>query len=492
MKKFAVKGLLLVHRYFGFTLSLLFVIWFLSGFVMMYTKYPYLKTDKKLENSPIIQLTKSCITPDVAFSNLNSKDTLASVTISTLLGKPVYRFAMTNGDIKTVYANDGIVLKPIDSSTAKTIANYFLKKEIAITALETIAELDQWTPRNSFKPHLPMYKLTLNDADKNIIYISSATGEVVQMLDRKERFWAWLGPIPHWIYYRDLIVNRPVWRQVIIWTSSLGVILSISGIILGFIRVKKKKKKTLFNFSPYKKRWFKWHHYSGFIFGLFVFTWILSGLLSMNPWKWSPETDLSEDEMKNWTGGAINLNHFTVAPQNVLEKTQLEGVKEIQLFQFQNNPYYLVYQDKNTSEIIDASDVSKTAQNSFSKAEIITAVQQLNPVISISEISVLNDYDSYYYSKDKEKPLPVIQIKLNDSEKTWFYVNPKTASVFYKYQNTSRLERWLYNGLHSWDFPFLIYKRPLWDILMIVFLTGGLVLSFTGLMLTWKWLKRKI
>ncbi len=44
----------------------------------------------------------------------------------------------------------------------------------------------------------------------------------------------------------------------------------------------------------------------------------------------------------------------------------------------------------------------------------------------------------------------------------------------------SRIERWLYNGLHSLDFEFWYSKRPLWDIGMIVLCLGGLATSALG------------
>jgi hypothetical protein len=45
----------------------------------------------------------------------------------------------------------------------------------------------------------------------------------------------------------------------------------------------------------------------------------------------------------------------------------------------------------------------------------------------------------------------------------------------------SRVERWLYNGLHSLDFPGFYDRRPLWDIGMILLLLGGLASSSIGL-----------
>jgi hypothetical protein len=54
----------------------------------------------------------------------------------------------------------------------------------------------------------------------------------------------------------------------------------------------------------------------------------------------------------------------------------------------------------------------------------------------------------------------------------------------------SRLRRWLYQGFHSLDFPFLYFHRPLWDIVVIVLSIGGTVLSFTTMLPAWRRLKR--
>lgn len=53
-----------------------------------------------------------------------------------------------------------------------------------------------------------------------------------------------------------------------------------------------------------------------------------------------------------------------------------------------------------------------------------------------------------------------------------------------------RWNRWLYHGLHSLDFPFLYNRRPLWDIVLIVLSAGGLVLSATTLVPSWRRLAR--
>jgi hypothetical protein len=55
-----------------------------------------------------------------------------------------------------------------------------------------------------------------------------------------------------------------------------------------------------------------------------------------------------------------------------------------------------------------------------------------------------------------------------------------------------RWNRWLYHGLHNLDFPIWYYRRPLWDIGMILLSVGGLVLSATTLLPSWRRLVRHV
>jgi hypothetical protein len=96
---------------------------------------------------------------------------------------------------------------------------------------------------------------------------------------------------------------------------------------------------------------------------------------------------------------------------------------------------------------------------------------------------MLTEYDSYYYSRQGLKPLPVLRVKFADPGETWFYIDPSNSTMLSQVTRLSRVERWLYNGLHSFDFPIFYDMRPAWDIVMIVLLLGGLLSSSIGLML---------
>ena len=60
-----------------------------------------------------------------------------------------------------------------------------------------------------------------------------------------------------------------------------------------------------------------------------------------------------------------------------------------------------------------------------------------------------------------------------------FYFDLRNGAIGESYGPAERWDRWLYNGLHSLDFPLLYRTRPIWDLLVIAFMLGGIALSAT-------------
>jgi hypothetical protein len=108
------------------------------------------------------------------------------------------------------------------------------------------------------------------------------------------------------------------------------------------------------------------------------------------------------------------------------------------------------------------------------------------------ETSVLTQYDRYYLDRTRQRPLPVIVAQLTDGDRTRYYIDPKTARVVGSYDAGDWVNRWLYNGLHSLNFPWLYNYRPLWDIVVITLMLGGTALCVTSLVLAWRVLGRKL
>src|SRR5690606_13722577 len=53
-----------------------------------------------------------------------------------------------------------------------------------------------------------------------------------------------------------------------------------------------------------------------------------------------------------------------------------------------------------------------------------------------------------------------------------------------------RGSRWLFSALHSFDLPLLLKYRPLRDALMIILSIAVLIVSVSGIVVGWRYLRR--
>jgi hypothetical protein len=106
---------------------------------------------------------------------------------------------------------------------------------------------------------------------------------------------------------------------------------------------------------------------------------------------------------------------------------------------------------------------------------------------------ILKEWDPYYFAKPgtrfRMRPLPVVRVSFDDPQRHSYYIDPASARIVLRHETSSRWNRWLYHGLHSFSLPALYQNRPLWDVLMLVLLAGGLALSLTSIVLTVRKLK---
>ena len=74
----------------------------------------------------------------------------------------------------------------------------------------------------------------------------------------------------------------------------------MSGLVLGIWRYSNKPshiQNGIASRTPYTG-WWKWHHYAGLIFGAVMFTWVLSGLVSMSVFPSVTESFYTADQIK--------------------------------------------------------------------------------------------------------------------------------------------------------------------------------------------------
>jgi hypothetical protein len=230
----------------------------------------------------------------------------------------------------------------------------------------------------------------------------------------------------------------------------------------------------------------RWHYVTGLFFGVFTLTWLFSGWLSIDPdpvRRWFARGGLGAGMSQALEGGVLDPRLFPAVPATAWDE-MLGGrkAKEVQFTRIQGAPYYVVFGVEEKPLLVEASTL-RIRRELFSTDSLIARVKEVNPGVPIVETALLSEYDSYLYSRDGEAPLPVLRIKFGDPDSTWFYIDPKLGKFLTRFTRWERVKRWLFQGLHSLDFGFWYYNRPLWDIGVIALLLGGAASSGIGLWL---------
>ncbi len=488
------KWLIFSHRYLGIALSLLFVVWFVSGIAMMYAgNLPSLTAEMRLERLPELDLPSVRIAPTEALEYALWDGDPGQMTLLTVMDRPAYRIG-SRGESVTVFADDGEILVEIGEAEALQIASSFTRLPVdQLRYAGLLTEADQWTI--SFRNQMPLHKIEVADADRTRLYIPEYSGEVALLTTRGGRILAWVAAIPHWFYFAPLRLNDSLWRQIVIWTSGLGSILALVGIILGILQLSPMRPfrlRRILSYIPYSG-WMRWHYITGVVFGVFTLTWVFSGMLSMEPWFWSSRGGLGAGVRQAFTGGGLDMSLFSELDADEWEQT-LAGttIKEIDFRRIQGDPYFLVIDGAAQRTLVQA-DPLEVSEHAFSTESLVERVKGVYPDVPILESQLLSEYDSYYYPRGGSSPsLPVLRMKFDDPDRTWFYIDPELSQLVGRYQWRERLERWIYRGFHSLDFAFWYNSRPLWDVGVIVLSLGGIGTSAIGLFLGFKRVGRGI
>ncbi len=481
MRRYFKQLMFFIHRWTGLLMSLLFVMWFVSGFVMIYHSFPKPQPNNYFHGLGNILGHESLLAPDPLIQESGS----TLYTLEVLNGEPVYRLPGRPGkvyDAKTLSE-----ISPLSKDACAVIVSSVNTAKVG--RVEELNDYDQWIPWEYYQDYFPIQKFWLDDAKGTQLYVSARKGCIVQETTSLSRSMAWLGAIPHWMYFKALRLKAQLWSSVVIWISAIGCLACLSGIIVGLIRIRKRK------ISPYRKATLRWHHLTGLFFGLFVFTYILSGLMSLADipdWLVKQESDVNYHQIWN---GPRQLPNESVSQsvEKILTRKELEPIKRIICRDVMGRIFYEVYTKyPNQSECYIVDERSLRPLPPIAPLVIEKRMDKVLPQKQYS-IHLLQNYTNYYQpSKGRDLPLPVYCINFKDEYHTKLFVSPKTGEMLKVVNNTTRLGWWLYKGLHTCKFSFLSdYEgwRQLWMILISI---GGTIVSITSCVLGIKLIRKKI
>lgn len=471
-----------VHRWLGVATCLLSVMWFLSGLVMLYVPFPSWTDEERIAILPPVAVERVRVTPDEAMARAGLTSMPSVFRLEMFANEPVYRIVAGEKRV-SFFASNGEAINGVGARDAE--------RHLAAAApnsrpklLEEI-DYDQWTVTRRFDAHRPLLKFALRDERDTIVYVSSKTGEIVQNATGNERFWNWLGAIPHWIYFSPIRKDQELWRQSVMWLSGPLIIGAVTGLWIGILRLRVRRRYSRERMTPYRG-WMKWHHVGGLVGGVFLTTWIASGWLSVNPFSWFARTQITPAQFTAYAGWSREMTYGVT-----LEALAAIGVSkpsEISFSLVGARPLIVALSGKDGPTLAEARTGTSVR---LADTELVVAAQKVLPSAATLVAEWLTQEDIYWYSHHAKRILPIIRVCFDDPSSTWLFIDPATGAIAGNSDRSARAYRWLFNFFHDYDLPLLLRNQPARDGIVWLLSFAGLVVSISGVVLAWKTLARR-
>ena len=490
------RWLFLFHRWLGVAMCLLFVMWPLTGVVMMYVPFPELTENERHAGLPVLDAGQIRAGPAELLQRASPDAPVTQFSLSSVASRPAYLLKQDERPWLGLFADTGEWLKQPTAEEATSAARAFFQTQRAEgkspdARYQGTLETDQWTVSNILDPHRPLHKVVVQDPAATWLYVSSSTGQVVRDVTRNERVWNWLGANLHWIYPVQLRKHDSVWSILLITLSLVGLSSVLSGIFIGLMRLRVQRRYRGRGVSPYQGV-MKLHHIAGLTCALFLTTFMFSGFMSMTPWGlFDSDTSFTQQQwryqQRDDIGSLMPVHSTAEEIRQLLQQHQSDDIKELNWHWLAGQSVLALHQSPDVLRSLHGKSLLTEADLA---PQIESAISHLLPGSEASSMEYLEDYDIHYYSRhDRFRPLPVIRVKFSDPESTWFHIHAQTGQLLERLTFRNRVQRWLYNGLHTLDFSVLIYYRPLWDILLILLCSAAAIFSLTSITIAWRRLR---
>lgn len=448
---------MVTHRYVGVAVGLLMLVWCLSGVVMLFAHWPEVTEEERVAALDPIDWSACCNfgsdVPDLL--------RIEAARIESVAGTPVLRLRSPGGAEGSLDLSTGQGVELFGPDVAIEVASQFAGPRVRVVNIVAV-ERDQWTVTGYYNAERPFWRVRM--ADGRHVHVSWASGEVAQSTTSGERFWSWLGAIPHWLYPQVLRQDVKLWTQVVIWTSVVGTFLTLTGLWLGVVAWRPRGDRRL---SPYRGL-MTWHHLAGLAAGVLTLSWVVSGLLSVNPWGLLESGP--DPAGQRYAGAPPTWGE--VRPALAAAAAARPNAKQLRVVPFGGRVHVM-------ADGLRLDAAGRPAP--LTAADLRAAAAALGP---IRAQGLITRGDAYLYSHHEAAPLPAWRVVRTDG--TRHYLSPATGELVATYDDGAKGFRWWHLAPHRLDFVPGLDRGPLWAALVTLLLGGATLGVGTGVWLGWR------
>ena len=125
---------------------------------------------------------------------------------------------------------------PLDDTQIFAAARWLMPEASMTMQLRLDTEDAYWYSHHQERM-LPVLRVGFDDAAESWFHIDLRTGAIVGRSDRGRRTYRWLFNALHSLDFHALIAHRPAWDIVVWFLSLLGLVISASGVVIGWRRL---------------------------------------------------------------------------------------------------------------------------------------------------------------------------------------------------------------------------------------------------------------
>ena len=487
------RYLYLAHRWLGIGLGLFVLLWIVSGVVMLFVAYPKLTPEEHLSRLQPLS-AECCIAPGAALAASADPRTPLSVRLTGAGGSPRYLLDYGDGPLLAIDARTGRRIEHIGPTEALASARQFAG-DAEVRLLDQVEE-DAWTRNHALARERPLYRVQADDAERRLLYVSSHTGLVVRDATAHERAWNLLGAWLHWLYPLREVMPKAAWSVALVYGALLAAMLTLLGMLIGLLRWRFAGRYRNGSHSPYPAGAGRLHHIGGLLVGVALLVWLVSGMLSMEPWglfEKRSTIDAAALRPAPLRPGALDAD---LAP--ALARLGQSGIEpvELQWHMFGDQPYLFAVDAMGQTRILRATG-SEPAAERLERARLERDVRQAWPDQPL-RLQWLEQEDFHYYARGEPslyshlpRRLPVLRVRFDDPAATWLHLDPYSGTVIEQLDQRRRAVRWVFKLLHSWDWLPLLERPLLRDGLLLALSVGMLVIAASGVLLGWRRLRNR-
>ncbi|MCQ4255367.1 PepSY domain-containing protein [Stutzerimonas stutzeri] len=484
------RYLYLAHRWLGIGLGLFVLLWIISGVVMLFVGYPKLTPEEHLSRLQPLS-ADCCIAPGAALAASADPRTPLSLRLTGAGGSPRYLLDYGDGPLLAVDARSGRRIEHIGAAEALASAGQFAGAEVHL--LDQVEE-DAWTRNHALARERPLYRVQADDADGRLLYVSSQTGLVVRDATAHELAWNLLGAWLHWLYPLREVMPKALWSVALVYGALLAAVLVLLGMLIGLLRWRFAGRYRSGSRSPYPAGAGRVHHVGGLLAGIVLLVWLVSGMLSMEPWGlFEKRSTIEAAALRSTPLNAEAVKTDLVSALARFREADIEPA-ELQWHMLRDQPYMFGIDAGGETRILPAASAGP-AQAHLERAVLERQVREAWPEQSL-HFDWLEHEDFHYYARSEPslyshlpRRLPMLRVRFDDPAATWLHIDPYSGTVIEQLDQRRRAVRWMFKLLHSWDWLPLLQRPLLRDGLLLAFSAGMLAIAVSGVLLGWRRLR---